>query len=145
MTRYGREFSVGTNRLSMVAAVVALGGLLAAGTGLLAEQGAAPKPKKPGGGVALPGPSLSPEAAAALAPSGFDNETFMSVYDDWEPAVATDPATAYVYQITTRYSGPAACNGCPFPVLVFRSSSNGGTSYGPDRFLNISKNPQNDP
>ncbi len=145
MTRYGREFSVGTNRLSMVAAVVALGGLLAAGTGLLAEQGAAPKPKKPGGGVALPGPSLSPEAAAALAPSGFDNERVWSVYDDWEPAVASDPITSNLYQITTRYSGPPACKGCPFPVLIFRSSSNGGVSYGPDRFLVVSKNKQNDP
>jgi len=138
----------GSGRFTIVTLAVILAGLLAAGggDGSLAQQERGPHPKKPASGFAFGGQTLvSPELAPAAPPGGFDNETFMSVYDDWEPAVATDPATAYVYQITTRYSGPAACNGCPFPVLVFRSSSNGGTSYGPDRFLNISKNPQNDP
>ena len=60
-------------------------------------------------------------------------------------AVAADPITSDVYQITTRYSGPAACKGCPFPVLVFRRSSDGGATYGADQFLYVTKNPQNDP
>ncbi len=142
-----RHGNVGSrsDRWALIAVAVALGGLLAAGTGLLAGQDAAPKPKKPGSGLSVSGLSASPEAAAAPAPSGFDIERVASAYDDWEPAVATDPMTSYVYQITTRYSGPAACKGCPFPVLIFRSSSNGGATYGPDRFLYLSKNKQNDP
>ena len=84
----------------------------------------------------------SPSSAAA---AGFDSERVWSGYDDWEPALAADPNSSYVYQMTTRYSGPKACNGCPFPVIVFRSSSDGGTTWGADRFLAISKNKQNDP
>jgi hypothetical protein len=85
------------------------------------------------------------QAQPSAAVAGFDSERVWSGYDDWEPALATDPNSSWVYQMTTRYSGPKACNGCPFPVIVFRSSSNGGATWGPDRFLTISKNPQNDP
>ncbi|MCI0412007.1 glycoside hydrolase [bacterium] len=82
--------------------------------------------------------------SAAAAP-GFDSERVWSGEDDWEPAVAADPSSNFVYQLTTRYSGPAACNGCPFPVIVFRSSSNNGVSWGADKFLAITKKAQNDP
>ncbi len=84
----------------------------------------------------------SPVPAAA---AGFDSERVWSGYDDWEPAIAADPSSSYVYQMTTRYNGPKACPGCPFPVIVFRASSDGGATWGPDRFLAISKKPQNDP
>ena len=33
----------------------------------------------------------------------------------------------------------------PFPVIVFRASSDHGATWGPDRFLAITKKPQNDP
>jgi hypothetical protein len=82
----------------------------------------------------------SPGAAA-----GFDAERVWSGFDDWEPAIAADPSSSYVYQMTTRYNGPKACKGCPFPVIVFRASSDGGATWGPDRFLPVTKNPQNDP
>src|SRR5687768_468107 len=49
----------------------------------------------------------SPSAAA-----GFDSERVWSGEDDWEPAVAADPSSNYVYQMTTRYSGQKACSGC---------------------------------
>ncbi len=86
--------------------------------------------------------AASPSAAAA---PGFDIERVWSGQDDWEPAVAADPNSNYVYQLTTRYSGPKACNGCPFPVMVFRSSSDGGATWGADKFLAITKKAQNDP
>ena len=62
---------------------------------------------------------------AAVSPSltapGWDAERVWSGYDDWEPAIAADPSSSYVYQMTTRYSGPKACAGCPFPIVVFRA------------------------
>ena len=54
----------------------------------------------------------TPEISAAAAP-GFDSERAWSGFDDWEPASAADPSSDYVYQMTTRYNGPKACNGCP--------------------------------
>jgi hypothetical protein len=81
----------------------------------------------------------------SLAAPGFDSERVWSGYDDWEPAIAIDPSSSYVYQMTTRYNGPAACKGCPFPVLVFRSSADGGNTWSADKFLINTKHPQNDP
>jgi hypothetical protein len=83
--------------------------------------------------------------SSSLTASGWDAERAMSGWDDWEPAIAADPSSSYVYQMTTRYSGPKACNGCPFPVIIFRASADGGTTWGADKFLYVSKNKQNDP
>ncbi|MBI2838999.1 MAG: exo-alpha-sialidase [Acidobacteria bacterium] len=83
--------------------------------------------------------------SASLESAGFDFERVWSGYDDWEPALAADPGSSYVYQMTTRYNGPAACNGCPFPVIVFRSSSDGGATWSGDKFLAVTKKKQNDP
>ncbi|MGH9857235.1 MAG: sialidase family protein, partial [Acidobacteriota bacterium] len=82
----------------------------------------------------------SPSAAA-----GFDSERVWSGEDDWEPAVAADPSSDFVYQMTTRYSGEKACKGCPFPVMIFRSSSDGGATWSSDQFLAITKKAQNAP
>jgi hypothetical protein len=82
--------------------------------------------------------------ASAAAP-GFDSERVWSGYDDWEPTVATRPNSSEVWQATTRYNGPKACNGCPFPVIVLRKSTDGGVTWGADRFAPITKNKQNDP
>src|SRR3954465_10577526 len=68
---------------------------------------------------------------SAGATAGFDSERGWSGYDDWEPAPAADPSSSYVYQMTTRYNGPKACNGCPLPVIIFRASSDGGATWGP--------------
>ena len=84
-------------------------------------------------------------APAPAAAAGFDSERVWSGEDDWEPAVAADPSSNWVYQMTTRYSGPKACKGCPFPVIIFRSSSDGGATWNPDRFLAVTKKSQNDP
>ncbi len=150
MTSHRGKAVSGSGRFIAVGLVATLAGFVAwtagGGTSPTAQEEPRPKPKKPASGLSFETQTtVSPQAPTAPPASGFDNERVMSVYDDWEPAVATDPITSYVYQITTRYSGPAACKGCPFPVLVFRSSSDGGATYGPDSFLNLSKNKQNDP
>ena len=81
----------------------------------------------------------------SLAATGWDSERVWSGYDDWEPAIAADPSSSYVYQLTTRYTGPVPCKGCPLPIIVFRASSDGGATYGPDKPLYNTKNKQNDP
>jgi hypothetical protein len=52
--------------------------------------------------------------------------------DDWEPAVATDPAAPSVYLLTTRYGvpPPGCSNHCPSPFIALTSSSDGGSSFG---------------
>lgn len=79
---------------------------------------------------------LNPLFAASRAWSG---------EDDWEPAVAADPSSSYIYQMTTRYSGPAACRNCALPAIVFRRSADGGATWETDRFLSPSRRTQNDP
>jgi hypothetical protein len=89
------------------------------------------------------------EIAAQPQPSPltptFAAERLWSGEDDWEPANAFDPGSDTVYQLTTRYSGPAACKNCALPAIVFRRSDDGGATWGPDRFLSPSRRTQNDP
>ncbi|MCI0612939.1 glycoside hydrolase, partial [bacterium] len=75
----------------------------------------------------------------------FAAERVWSGHDDWEPAIAVDPSSAYVYQMTTRYTGKRPCDICRLPAIVFRSSSDGGETWGPDRFIALTHRSQNDP
>ncbi len=78
------------------------------------------------------------EVAAAAAPAaGWAGEqVFSTTADDWEPAIAADPNAPYVYVLTTRYTGPTACgNKCPLPYIMLKVSTNGGASWGPDRYI----------
>lgn len=89
-------------------------------------------------------------AASAVAmpnpPSGWDVERVMSGEDDWEPANAADPVDPnYVYQLTTRYTGPKACTSCKLPAIILRRSVDGGATWLPDQFLAASKKKQYDP
>ena len=77
---------------------------------------------------------------------GFDLERVWSGQDDWEPAIAADPVSAtYVYQLTTRFSGPKPCSACPLPAIIFRSSSDSGSTWNNDRFLAVTGKRQADP
>jgi hypothetical protein len=91
--------------------------------------------------------SARPGAAAAVTASGFDAERVFSTGDDWEPTVVADPSSNWVYQATTRYGGPKACQSCSDPAIIVRASSDGGATYGPDRYICACKNvkAQNDP
>ena len=67
-----------------------------------------------------------------LAPtSGWVGEQLMDPRtDDWEPAVAADPTSSFVYLITTRYGEPKPCPGnCPIPHIAIEISSDNGTTW----------------
>ena len=53
--------------------------------------------------------------------------------DDWEPAVATDPKAPFVYLLTTRYGvvPPGCTSHCPTPFIALTTSSDGGSTFGP--------------
>ncbi len=87
-------------------------------------------------------------AGSARITSWAGERLFNSVADDWEPAVAVDPGSSYVYVLTTRYNGEPACSGhCPDPALILRVSSDGGASFGPESYLCVCQGTegQNDP
>src|SRR3954466_15894410 len=60
---------------------------------------------------------LAPLAAQAAAP-GWSSEARWSGSDDWEPTIAADPSSNWVYQATTRYGGPKACSSCPGTAII---------------------------
>ena len=102
--------------------------------------------KKAWSGISLAERTLvadTPSASSRAA--GFDTERVISGYDDWEPTVAVDPNSAYVYQMTTRYNDPRVCPQCASPVMIFRRSKDGGATWEPDHLLATTRRSQNDP
>jgi hypothetical protein len=87
------------------------------------------------------------DVASAPAAGWQAEQVWSTTANDWEPAIAADPVGNWVYQATTRYGGPKACQQCPDPAIIVRSSSDGGVTWGPDRFICACKNvkAQNDP
>src|SRR4029453_1187744 len=71
------------------------------------------------------------------APGWVGSQLLNATADDWEPAVATDPAAPYVYLLTTRYGGqpPGCSKQCPSPFIALTSSSDGGATFGPQTAL----------
>jgi hypothetical protein len=56
--------------------------------------------------------------------------------DDWEPAIAADPAAPYVYILHNRFGGEPACpNSCPDPAMILHVSNNGGRTWARERYL----------
>ena len=74
------------------------------------------------------------ETAPAETGSGFDSEQLFSAGIDWEPFVAADPSSSYVYLVTTSY-GPKACKQCDSANILLRVSPDGGNSWGPVQFV----------
>src|SRR5215211_5773012 len=63
-------------------------------------------------------------AATTTPATGWVGSRVMnSATDDWEPAVATDPAAPYVYMITTRYGTRECGSHCPTPFIAMTISS----------------------
>ncbi|HYT30727.1 MAG TPA: sialidase family protein [Actinomycetota bacterium] len=63
----------------------------------------------------------------------FDSEhIWNTTANDWEPTVAADPGTSFVYQMTTRYGGTHVCGSGMQHCIFFRASADGGTTWGPD-------------
>ena len=77
--------------------------------------------------------------------NGFEEERLWGPYNDWEPAIAVDRATGYVYQLTTRYDGPEPCKRCAGPYIIFRRSIDGGATWEADQFLTPFRKSHNDP
>jgi hypothetical protein len=76
------------------------------------------------------------EPVTLAAAAGWNGETLIHPSaDDWEPAIAADPNSSRVYMVTTRYTGPAACQQCPLPFMMLKVSTDGGVTWGPDRYI----------
>jgi hypothetical protein len=69
--------------------------------------------------------------ANAPAARGWVGEfPFDTTWDDWEPAIATDPKAPYVYALVTRYGAPKPCPGnCPSPFIVLEISADNGETW----------------
>ncbi len=81
-------------------------------------------------------------AAPASGATRFDDERAAG-YDinpkhqtNWEPTVAVDPnQPSRVYQLITGINARACKGNCPGTSVLFRRSTNGGRSFGPETFV----------
>lgn len=74
-------------------------------------------------------------SAPALAPApGWVGESQLANEDTWEPTVAADPSSPYVYAMYNRY-GPACGHSCPNPAMYVRVSADGGVSWSAERLM----------
>ncbi|MGZ4129897.1 MAG: sialidase family protein [Actinomycetota bacterium] len=73
-----------------------------------------------------------PAAATTTPATGWNGSQLLNAAtDDWEPAVAADPGSSYVYLLTTRYGQPKTCSShCPTPYIVLTISNDGGSTWG---------------
>ena len=83
--------------------------------------------------AAKAGGEFGQKVAATSAPaSGWvGSKVLSSTFDDWEPAVATDPKAPYIYLLTTRYASRGCGVHCPTPFIPITISSDGGTTWSP--------------
>ncbi len=75
----------------------------------------------------------------------FEAQRLWSNYVDWEPAIAVDRSSPYVYQLTNRFGVPQCEPGCADPAIIFRRSSDGGNTWEPDQYILQTKGAQYDP
>ena len=71
------------------------------------------------------------QTVVTAAAPGWTGEQLMNVgTDDWEPAVAADPNSSFVYLLTTRYGQPKPCPGnCPVPHIAIEISDDNGQTW----------------
>ena len=70
-------------------------------------------------------------AARAAAPSFASEQPFPGTGAYWEPTVAVDPNSSYVYQAVTYINASKTCSGCPGTAIFVRASPDGGQTWGP--------------
>jgi hypothetical protein len=70
-------------------------------------------------------------ATTAPAPGWVGSQVMSSGFDDWEPAVATDPKAPYIYLLTTRYATRDCGVHCPTPWIPLLVSKDNGATWGP--------------
>jgi hypothetical protein len=81
-------------------------------------------------------------SSSASAVSRFDDERSAGFdinpkhQSNWEPTVAVDPNHAErVYQLITGINAHACTGSCPGTSVLFRRSTDGGATYGPETFV----------
>ncbi len=84
--------------------------------------------------IAILATVASPPAARAARPTGFAPEQPFSSGNDWEPDIATDPSSPFVYMVTTGLDAKA-CQQCTQPSILLRVSSDSGATWGAPRFF----------
>ena len=75
-----------------------------------------------------------PAAGARRPPPSFASEQLAGTLadDNWEPTVAADPSSSYVYQAVTGIGAhECAEHNCPGTSILVRASSDGGATWGP--------------
>ena len=70
-------------------------------------------------------------ATTAPATGWVGSKALSSNFDDWEPAVATDPKAPYIYFLTTRYATRDCGVHCPTPWIPLTISKDGGATWSP--------------
>src|SRR5262249_13189315 len=64
--------------------------------------------------------------------AGWAGESVVGTGNTWEPSVAADPSSPYVYVMYNDFTGTKECNTCPSTPMIVRASSNGGATFGPE-------------
>jgi hypothetical protein len=87
--------------------------------------------------LVLLGFALVAGAASAAGPSFASEQVVGTVSDDfWEPTVAADTHSSYVYQAVTAIGSHECTNhNCPGTSIKVRASSDGGKTWGPLVFV----------
>ena len=68
-------------------------------------------------------------ATTAPATGWVGSQVRSSTWDDWEPAVATDPKAPYIYLLTTRYGTRDCGTHCPSPFHALMISNDNGATW----------------
>jgi hypothetical protein len=80
-----------------------------------------------------------PAVATAAGPrpaGGWTSEQRWSPKNDWEPNIAADPSSAWLYQMTTQYGGSPVCRPHMDHCIVFRSSADRGRTWHTSTVMN---------
>src|SRR3989442_9053175 len=86
-------------------------------------------------GSVLVGVSSKPVSTAS-----FDSEQpFPGGGAYWEPTIAADPSSSYVYQAVTYINASKTCSGCPGTAIFFRASGDGGATWGPAHPVSLAR------
>ena len=81
------------------------------------------------GGLLTAAPPVAAVAAGHRHPAGWTTERRWSPKNDWEPNIAADPSSPWLYQMTTQYGGGSACRLHMMHCILFRSSANRGRTW----------------
>jgi hypothetical protein len=69
-------------------------------------------------------------AAGPTAPSFASEQAFPGTGAYWEPTIAVDPSSSYVYQAVTYINASKTCPSCPGTAIFLRASPDGGATWG---------------